>query len=270
VRNSTRNCLIFAALIAGVAFIRATPASTAEFVVAPVQAFLSTNKRSELVNIINKGGSPVRFQLEAVSWQGGDEHVMHMQPTEDIAFFPQLFVLAPGEQRKIRVGMLVPPSTSEKSYRLFIRQLGDLEKVPVANGVRLITNMSLPIFIEPSIQETKGSVQAVRLTGGKLSFQLVNDGTMHMQVRSATVSGLDATGKVIFNYQQPGWYVLAGESRDFELPLEPAKCLDAEVLRIRIQTDKQTIETQTQVDAAQCTALSQIAEAPVSSLHSRK
>ena len=79
-------------------------ARAASFSVDPTLIQLSPRAPSTLLVVRNESTSAVRLQLSAFSWAQSVEGEMQLQPTEDIVFFPALFTLEPGQERKVRVG----------------------------------------------------------------------------------------------------------------------------------------------------------------------
>src|SRR3954469_13224162 len=101
----------------------ARPAGAASFSVDPTLITLSPRASSTLLVVRNESPQPVRLQVSAVAWSQGLEGDMQVQPTEDLVFFPSLFTLEPGQDRKVRVGTTANFGAAEKSYRLFLEQL---------------------------------------------------------------------------------------------------------------------------------------------------
>ena len=95
---------VLAGLIVGAALSGAAPAFSSDFLVEPVVALLSPRAPSALLNLSNTGDKPVRFELTSYAWSQDLYGGIVLAPTDDVIFFPQLFTLGGGEQRKIRVG----------------------------------------------------------------------------------------------------------------------------------------------------------------------
>jgi fimbrial chaperone protein len=158
-------------------------------------------------------------------------------------FFPQLFALNSGEKRKVRIGSVDPAEGTEKSYRLMVEQLPALANDgPASHGVQLLTRLSLPVFVEPGVIRKGGSLANVSATGRMVSFQVLNDGNVHLVVEKATVIGLNAAGSPAFTRQTKGWYVLAGQSSSFNLELTSDECAKAQTIEVAVKTDRKAFD----------------------------
>lgn len=229
---------VMLALMAGAVLMGAAPAYSADFAIDPVVASLTPRAPSTLLEMTNTGTHSIRFQLSGFIWSQGPEGQIVLVPTDDMIFFPQLFALNSGEKRKIRIGSVDPAEDIEKSYRLLVEQLPALANEQAAhNGVQLLTRLSLPVFVEPRVARKGGGLANVSATGRMVSFQVTNDGNVHLVVEQATVTGLNAAGSPAFSRQTKSWYVLAGQSSHFNLELTSDECAKAQTIEIAVKTD---------------------------------
>jgi len=210
--NKTWLRSVLLALTVGAALAGAAPAHAGNFVVDPVVAVLTPRAPSTLLLMSNTGTGPLRFELSSSEWSQGPEGQIILAPTDDVIFFPQLFALEAGAKRKIRVGMVAPAAEMEKSYRLLVAQLPSLASERPASGIELVTRLSIPVFVEPALIRKGGALASVGATGRKVSFQVTNDGNVHLVVEKATVTGLNGAGTPAFTREAKGWYVLAGQT----------------------------------------------------------
>lgn len=244
-----------------VLFFGTAPVRAAGFDVSPVEVVLGGHTRSQLLTLRNVAAHPIRFQLSASSWQQDASGKMTLKPTDDIIFFPQLLSLAPGESRKIRVGSLVPPGMREKTYRLAVQQLRPPPASASEEGastpkVQILVRMSIPVFIEPVKPMRRTEIGDTRLSSGVLSFDVKNTGNVHVVVRKARVTGVDGGGQSVFSRQARGWYVLAGEQRDYQLPaLSNTDCLKVRSLDIQVSTDHGQLKKAIPVQSGSCTTM---------------
>lgn len=252
-RLSGRSML--AGLIVGAVLSGAAPAFSSDFVVEPVIALLSPHAPSALLNLSNTGDKPVRFELSSYAWSQDPHGGIVLAPTDDVIFFPQLFTLGGGEQRKIRVGAMIPPD-SEKSYRLFIEELPPLktERVSANNAVTIRTRMGIPIFVSPAHPIRSGQIESLSSAGRKVSYQVHNTGNVHFVIENTVLKGLDGAGNSVFTLHVRGWYVLAGQTSNYDLTLNPEECSKAASLELSIRTESLTFDKTAPASHADCTA----------------
>ena len=240
-------------LLAAAALVlaRARSADAAAFNVKPTQITLSARATSGLLSVRNESAETLRFQLSVFSWNQSDKGEMQLQPTQDIVFFPTLMSLVPGEERKIRVGSSVPGGPLERSYRIFVEELPPLVKAKDARDgktqIRVLTRMGIPIFVEPAGPSTAaapgGHIEPKTLRGDKLTFEVKNTGKVHFQIRQARVMGLGSAKENLFERSVPGWYVLAGGSRVFEVQPPKGICGKTKELAFEVETEKTVLES---------------------------
>lgn len=220
IRSVLAGLLVAAALTGPLA----PPASAVTFSISPTQLVLSGRTSSALLTVRNESTETLQFQLSAFAWQQSPTGEMQLDPTTSIVFFPALFTLAPGEERRVRVGSPgVPASSREQTYRLFVEELPP-PAAGARGGVRVLTKMGIPIFLRPAKESASATLDGLQVRGGALSFTLANTGAVHFIPRRIVARGLDAAGAPLFEESVAGWYVLAGGRRQFELKLPAAAC----------------------------------------------
>lgn len=247
-------CAALVGVVAGAVLCGAAPAHAADFTVTPVQASLSPRSPSALLNLTNTGSKTLRFELSARAWAQDAQGKILLAPTDDIVFFPQLLSLAPGEQRKIRVGTLTAAADAEKTYRLFVEQLPSAGKKDwqLSKGVELLTRVGIPIFVRPAVTKTNGEISGLALAGGKLSFGVRNTGNVHLVIENVQVAGLRDGGRPAFIKHTKGWYVLAGQTTEYELEIGPAECRDSSALEVSVRTEDTTLSQQLPISGSSC------------------
>jgi fimbrial chaperone protein len=202
----------------------------------------------------NSGVETLRFQLSAYEWKQKSDGQPDLLPTDDVVFFPQLFSLLPGEKRKIRVGSIVAAGDTEKTYRLLVNQLPppESEEHPRPEGVRLVTNMSIPIFVEPAMPSRSGELTVLQVADGKLKFRVQNSGNVHFIVSDIRVVGLGLDGKITFTDQTHGWYVLSGAASEYELSLNADNCSKSRTISVDVRTDQTVLNRQISITPGVC------------------
>jgi fimbrial chaperone protein len=210
----------------GLALCRADLVSASVFRVTPVQVALSRGTTSTLVTLGNDGDRELRLQVSAFAWEQAPDGTMKLSPTRDVVFFPMMLKLAPGEERKVRVGTTLQGDATEKSYRIFVEELPPAPELERTAGfqVRVLTKIGIPVFVEPTNPKPAAAVEVVEVAADHVRYKVRNVGNAHFTLQSVRLQGLDASGQSVLDRQADGWYVLAGGEREFEQPLSPELC----------------------------------------------
>jgi fimbrial chaperone protein len=241
---------VWVALAAALAWIAPKPARAAAFDIKPTQLNLSPKAKSASLTIHNESAAVLRFQMSVFTWAQSAKGEMQLQPTQDIVFFPTLLQLAPGEERAIRVGSQVPSGPLERSYRIFIEELPPppagkaKDAKPGKTEIRVLTRMGVPIFVAPAGgtgAAPVGRVEPKAARGEKVSFEVKNTSPVHFTIKKARVVGRGAGNENLFERSVPGWYVLAGGSRVFEVDAPKGVCAKTKALAFEVETDKTTL-----------------------------
>ncbi|WP_426752813.1 fimbrial biogenesis chaperone [Myxococcus sp. Y35] len=233
------------ALLMGL-LLATTSSLASDYQVSPVRVDIHGRVRTAVLTVHNQGQEPLRLQVSAFSWEQTPRGEIQLDATQDVSFFPSLLTLEPGQTRNVRVGVASGAGDAERTYRLIIEQLPprvrDGSEPP---GVRVLTRMSIPIFVAPVSKSSTGVLEKPCTREGTLAFAVRNTGSTHFMVREVRVRGLDAQGSVVMEQQLPGWYVLAGGRREYALPLEPRVAHRVERFTIDAHTNGPTLSTQT-------------------------
>ncbi len=246
------------ALIAGWSIITAVSAQAANFAVSPVGVTLADGERSHLITVTNQGSDSLRFQLKAYRWEQHPDGQILQAPTEDVIFFPRLFEVPAHEIQYIRVGVVAPAMTNEKTYRLEIRQLKPFEANAVAaqrsepTNITLLTDVNIPVFVEPALPATQPGISGLTLRNGTLSFTVVDSGNIHFRIASLEVEGFGASEQPTLSKKAAVGYVLANGSRNYELALSKSDCARINRLRLSMETDHGKVHRELAVSEADC------------------
>jgi fimbrial chaperone protein len=230
------------------------PGRASTFSVNRTQIFLTAKTRSEVLTVRNDSAGPVRLQLSVFGWEQGPRGEILLNPTRDIVFFPPLFSLAPGAKRSIRVGTSTPPGGTERTYRIFIEELPSSVSSPTPRPaeVRVLTRMGIPIFLQPSTQVAGPRIERTRLDRGLLSFDVRNTGNVHVVTKTVRITGLAASGKTVLEGALDGWYVLAGGTRAYALPLPAERCPEVTTVVVEVHTTQAVLIERLDATAAAC------------------
>jgi fimbrial chaperone protein len=252
VRDAARRVwrrVLFCACGTALAVAAAAPVTEgASFSVDPTLIRLSQAEPSQLLEVRNDSAEPVRFQVAGFAWAQSLDGEMEVAATEDLVFFPELFTLAPGQSRKIRVGTTAAYGRIEKAYRLFVEELPPEEPKPeTTSGVRVLTKMGIPVFLAPTDSRAEARLSSVGLSGAEVGFTLDNAGTTFFVPEDVRVVGVDATGATVIDRKLQSWYVLAGTSRRFSMSVPPPDCDRVRAVAIEVKAGgaalKERLET---------------------------
>ena len=222
--------------------------AAAQVQVTPVQVRLTPEASSTLVTVTNAGQAAMRFEVNAKAWAQSSSGDTQLEPTQDLAFYPAIFELAPGATRRVRVGVLARPGRGEKTYRLFIEQLPRFDGQVV--GVQVLTRLSLPVFAGESATAARPTIADAHVEGGALRLRVINAGEAHFSIRSVHVSGQDASGSTSFDRRESGWYVLGGGERAYTVTLDG--CHTLADLDVEVDTDVSPLRARVPVSASDC------------------
>lgn len=236
--------VITSLLLGGWTLNQAQSAIAGAFSVLPIKVYLNNQTRSEQLTVKNESNDPQRFQVTVNSWTNNERGELQLNPTQEIIAFPLLFELAPGETRTLRVGTRVPPTTQERTYRVFLQQLPTATanaSTSSARGIQinLLMKVGVPIFVAPIQPVQSGQLEKLAIHQGQLSLTLKNTGNIHFFANSIPVKGYDATGKIVFQGQVSGGYILAGSQRLIEESLPQTDCATVRSIEVNIQTSEE-------------------------------
>jgi len=209
-----------------VAFVGITPrrAWAGTFDVNPVRVELSEKKgRSAQLTVTNRGKEALRLQASVFSWSQTESGEIYLEETEDIILFPSIITIEPGASRRIRVGTNADFGPIEKTYRVIVEELPSSKAEPT-NGVRILTRVSIPIFVQPKRPQAAAQIEDVRVENGELSFTVRNNGNASFILHKVDVTARNAAGEVVFMRDLAGWYLLASGRRVYRLPVPPQVC----------------------------------------------
>lgn len=230
----------------------ARAALASDFQVNPVRIDLNETTRTALLAIHNTSPEPVRLQISMYTWKQDAQGKVELTPTKELSYFPSLLTVEPGQARNIRVGGLIASGVAEKAYRIIVEQLPSSAALRMGSQLRVLTRMSIPLFVAPTEHAPKGEIERLELMAGKVSFSLRNTGNIHVFAKRARIRGLDSEGHTLFDKNQTGWYVLAGDERQFSLDVPGEQCRRIQTLSVEVSTDSGTFPATAALSGEHC------------------
>jgi fimbrial chaperone protein len=224
--------------VTALAVAAAGAAAAAELEVSPVLVELGPRQRTALLTVRNAGAEAARFQVKAFAWTNGPDGAMKLAPTRELAVFPPLLELAPGESRNLRVGTDAPAAAVERAWRLSIEELPRDDAPPEGTGVRVLTRVGLPVFLAPSSAAVaRGEVVFVERAKGRIRFTVRNTGTVRLRPSAAALALVSGQGDTVFEQPLPTWYLLAHEERIYEVAPPAGACERAAEMIATVQLE---------------------------------
>lgn len=216
--RSLRAALVVAAAAAS------TAARAATMEVAPVVIDLGRAAPSAVVTIRNRGTGPTRYQLSAMAWTEPKTGEPRLEASQELSFFPPLFQLAPGEERKIRVGATLPPGPTERAWRLFVEELPEpVDQSRAGASVRIRTRFALPVFLAPAQPRPSATVALAR-SGGSVAVTMRNTGNVRVKPARMSVGFLGGGKDTVHAVDLPPVAVLAGAEQRVEVSVPAEVC----------------------------------------------
>jgi len=216
-------------------------AKAATFSVDPIIVTLDRTNSSASIAVTNQTAQKLRLQVTGFSWGQSRTGQIELAKSDQLVFFPQLLTLDPGETRRVRVGVTAPQGPIEKTYRIFMEELPSLQSVLAPKGraqVTLLLKVGIPVFLRPTLPPVvAAAVRNPSIQKGALAFDVANTGNAHFSIQNVLVTGKNKAGGVAFSQSLSGWYVLAGGTRRFTMPMNQARCSALQSLLVQVRTD---------------------------------
>ena len=240
--------------VAVVLLLAPQAATASNFTVSPTEVNLSTSTTSALVTLRNGSKTPLRFEITVFSWSEDEQGKMVLNPSSDVTFFSQLVEIPGGASRKIRIGIKAGMARDvEQSFRLFVEELPD-QSAPAANVVALRTKIGIPVFVRPAKPTRSAVIDGVSVENGKALTRIRNTGNLHISVDRISVRGSGGSAAPAFAKDGPGWYVLPGATRIFEVPMTAAECKATTQVAVEAFGHDWSLKGASQVSPAACAA----------------
>lgn len=191
----------------------APPVPGSAIEVAPTRLDLAPGATG-LLYVSNRGAAPVAVQFEAFDWrQSGNASAL--TPSASFIVSPPYASIAPGKQQAVRLLAAPESGVGEAAYRLLVSQLPPPDAED-ANGVRLLIQFSVPIFISDKAPPAPVLHWNAALKSGAIELTLDNSGSH--AVKFAKLELVSSRGIPIAVPLDNELYALAGSHRLWRLP----------------------------------------------------
>lgn len=204
-------------------------ASAATFSLNPTRVELSAQHRSDIITLNNAGDTPLRMQVRSMHWSMAADGRWQLTPSNDLIVTPELVEIASGASAQVRVGSLLDTAATEGSYRLLLNELPGLteNKSGKPAEIRVLSEVSLPVFIEPAQVTRLPVLRSALVEHGMLFIGIGNDGTQRLDPQSVKLTVSDRAGRVLDQRELMANYVLPGATWSLQLKLPPTICRQA-------------------------------------------
>jgi len=220
-------------------------AHAGSFQVNPIRVEMTKGATSAAITLRNDGDEPIVVQSSIVGWsqeKGQDVYA----PTNEALVTPPVMTIAPGGEQIVRVGLRRGQDAQrELTYRVYLQEVPPPPK-PGFTGLQVALRVGLPVFVAPAsaaIRRLEWSAQ-IRPDGIALSAQ--NTGNSHVQVTDFEL-GLPGASEPIA-HESLLVYVLAGQTRTWNLSVATDRVKSARELRLKAFTDAGDIDTPVNVE----------------------
>lgn len=229
------------------------PVLAASFDVAPIKVYFDPQKKVENLRITNLTEESVSIQLSAFDWRQDADGRDVYESTEELVYFPKIFLLEGKKQKLIKLGFQNSGELrNEKTLRLYVEELPQAikEKSPT---LHVALKVGLPIFIAPDVPAKKeGRIDNARVSHGKFEVAVANPGNVHFQVTKVNITGYDAGGNDFYKDELNGWYILAGMTRTFSLAIPADECRKLARATVEISTQEFTLKDEVSMENKTC------------------
>lgn len=211
--------------------------------IAPLRLGLAASYTTGSITVVNTSPSKMIMQTRVYRW-AQDHGVDILTPTGDLIVGPPIFVIGPGEEQVMRVGLRAPiTSDAEQTYRIVISEVPSTNQ---AQGLTFALHESLPIFVAPvGAAVASAEWSAKRSDVSHVVLTLYNNGNVHIETRALRLSSLESRGASYDAMLVK--YVLPGQSTSWILKLP--KPLEAGNVALEAMTDQGLLRATVHVSA---------------------
>jgi fimbrial chaperone protein len=200
--------------------------------VSPIPLVLSGGAMSTTAEITNDSPEEFRCQVQGYNWSQTPAGEDKIDPTSELLIFPQMVIVPPNSKRKLRVATQGGYAQSERAFRAIFAELPADYTPSSSTGVKLIYQIGVPVFVVPPGAKPELRIEGLSATKDHVRFNVRNVGSAHVNVNKVRLDFV-SDGKTLASKDVPGWYVLAGAVRPFDVNVG-ATCVGAKTLVVSV------------------------------------
>lgn len=220
--------------------------------VIPILLEFDQKTRSGVITLYNEGESKVSLQINSMVWSQDSDGKDQYQDDTELIFFPRLLSIEPGTSSVLRVGLQIPATAVEKTYRLFIEEIPEPRKADQGATIAIALRFGVPIYAAPLKSEPRGEFVEAVLSKGTVTTVIKNTGNVHFRIQTVQLVGKDASGVEVLRQKLDGWYLLSGVSRPYLFALKAEECRKATTFELLADTDQVDIAKVIKIDPQAC------------------
>ena len=209
-----------AALVSLALFAGAAPA--AQFRISNVRMHLDAATPVDTIVLSSDDANDVTFEVHAMRWTQAADGKWELVPTQDLVVHPLILKMPAKGEARLRIGTISPTVAAEHAYRIDVQELPGPRAQTSAGQVRMLTRMSLPVFVEPP-----GAKANPTLALEKGGIALGNTGTRYMPPTDGMLTVRDAKGRKLHAIKIDTNYVLPGARLPFQPEIPASACAHA-------------------------------------------
>ena len=242
-------------LVAVVVVLASARAAAGEFVINPLRVTLDRTTRATEVIVRNDDKTPLRMQVQAMTWTQNVDGVDQYEPADALLYFPRTMEIPPGESRIVRVGVRAAPVTREEAYRLFIEELppaSAAEEQASGTSLRIYLRVGVAVFVAPAQPERKVEITRLGMTARQVAWTVANSGNVHIRADQVELAAIARDGSRLFTQAFPERYFLAGATRTLRIDIAPEVCAQLATIEASVVAERLDLKRKLDVDPGAC------------------
>jgi fimbrial chaperone protein len=211
-------------------------AQAASLEIDPVRIDLTPAQQTVAITIRNSSDQPTTIEIKPVAWSQVDSKDVNTATKELLVSPPIVTIPAHGSQ-VVRAALRRQADPSkELTYRINLQEIPPAP-APGATGVQVALRIGLPVFVKSKNAKSAPKMEwsVLRKTDGNLAVTLHNPGSAHIQVSDFSL--LMPGSNALVASEQGSSYVLAGQSREWNLKPAAPEAMTVARLRLKVFTD---------------------------------